>query len=49
MVFYTLTVIFSYVSTKWLFQKISIPPWGKLTIPPFPFMDILHKFKTFFI
>ena len=34
MVFYTLTVIFSYVSTKWLFQKISIPPMGEINNPP---------------
>ena len=54
MVFYTLTVIFFYVSTKWLFQKISIPPMGEINNPPLPFyghpaeiQDILYMIPLF--
>ena len=31
-----------------LFKKISIPPMEEINNPP-PLMDILYKFKTFFI
>ena len=48
MVFYSLNII-QFFFTKRVVPENIHTPMGNLTFPLFPFMGILHKFKTFFI
>ena len=56
MVFYSLTVLFSYVSTKWVVPENIYTPMEEINNPPLPFyghpaqiQDILYIIIPFFL